>query len=123
MDIHERVKEIIEELNLSNNSFAAKIGVTSTTIDSITAGRLQPDGSRKRTKPGYDVLKNIIDIFEINPYYLFEMSQQMFRNKELENIDLSALTTDLDLIKKRLAKLESKSVGDPVPYRSSETDL
>ncbi|AXT59713.1 XRE family transcriptional regulator [Aquimarina sp. AD10] len=107
MDIHKRVKEIIEELDLSNNSFAAKIGVTSTTIDSITGGRLQPDGSRKRTKPGYDILKNIIEIFDVNPYYLFDMSQQMFRDKELEKIDLSALTSDLDLIKKRLEKLES----------------
>ncbi len=120
MDIHKRVKEIIEELNLSNNSFAAKIGVTSTTVDSITVGRPQPDGSRKRTKPGYDVLKSIIEIFEINPYYLFDMSEQMFRNRELENIDLSALTNDLDIIKKRLEKLESSNTEDKLHFKQSK---
>ncbi|MBP2833516.1 helix-turn-helix transcriptional regulator [Aquimarina sp. U1-2] len=120
MDIHERLKEIIEELNLSNNSFAAKIGVTSTTIDSITSGRLQSDGSRKRTKPGYEVLKSIVEIFDVNPYYLFSMSQQMFRNKELENIDISALSNDLDLIKKRLEKLELDSNALKASPRSSK---
>lgn len=117
MNIHNRVKEIIEELNLSNNSFAAKIGVTSTTIDSIISGRLQPDGSRKRTKPGYDVLKTIIEIFDINPYYLFDMSQQMFRNKELETIDISALTNDLNVIKQRLEKLEKGTIGNEVSLK------
>ncbi|GAA4271637.1 helix-turn-helix domain-containing protein [Aquimarina gracilis] len=119
MEIHEIIKEIIEELNLSNNSFASKIGVTSTTIDSITSGRLQPDGSRKRTKPGYDVLKSIIEIFEVNPYYLFNMSQQMFKNKELENIDISALTSDLDLIKKRLEKLEKGAIESKPSLKST----
>ncbi len=75
--INEKIKAIIAHFGLNNNSFAKRIGVTSTTIDSITTGRLQADGSRKRTKPGYDVLESIIQEFEIDPNYLFGRSQEM----------------------------------------------
>jgi len=79
MEIDQKIRDIIETLSLNNHSFAKKIGVTSTTIDSITTGRLQSDGSRKRTKPGYDLLKRIITEFDINPEYLFGKSDAMIR--------------------------------------------
>jgi len=75
--INEKIKLIIDHFALNNNSFAKRIGVTSTTIDSITSGRLQPDGTRKRTKPGYDLLQSIITEFDINPEYLFGENKQM----------------------------------------------
>ena len=61
-----RIKAIIDEFHLNNYSFSKRIGVTSTTVDSIINGRPQPDGSRKRTKPGFDVLMSIINEFDIN---------------------------------------------------------
>ena len=61
--------------------FQKKIGVTPTTIDSIVNGRLQEDGTRKRTKPGYDVLMSIIQEFDVNPDYLFGTSDQMKSQK------------------------------------------
>ncbi|MFD0863193.1 helix-turn-helix transcriptional regulator [Sungkyunkwania multivorans] len=79
--INQKIKEIIAHFGLNNNSFAKRIGVTSTTIDSITTGRLQPDGSRKRTKPGYDLLERIIEEFNINPDYLFARSNEMLQSK------------------------------------------
>lgn len=82
--IHEKIKEIIDHFRLNNNSFSKRIGVTSTTIDSITNGRPQADGSRKRTKPGYDLLTSIITEFKINPEYLFGMSSQMFTSDKKE---------------------------------------
>ncbi|MFC5046971.1 S24 family peptidase [Aquimarina hainanensis] len=80
VEIDKKIKEIIAFLELNNHSFAKKIGVTSTTIDSITSGRLQTDGSRKRTKPGYDLLARIISEFNINPEYLFGKSTELIKH-------------------------------------------
>ena len=64
---------------MNNYSFSKRIGVTSTTVDSIVNGRPQPDGTRKKTKPGYDVLKAIIEEFDIDPDFLFGKSTQMLK--------------------------------------------
>ncbi len=82
--IHEKIRFIIEHFALNNNAFAKRIGVTSTTIDSITTGRLQPDGSRKRTKPGFDLLQSIINEFDINPNFLFGGSDQLLKGESQE---------------------------------------
>ena len=84
MEIHEKIKHIIDTLKLNNNSFAKQIGVTTTTIDSITNGRLQDNGERKRTKPGFDLINNIILHCNINPEYLFGQSEEMFSTSEKE---------------------------------------
>lgn len=78
MEIHNKIKRIIDEMKLNNNSFARLIGVTSTTIDSITIGRLQSDGNRKRTKPGFDLVYSIITRCNINPEYFFGNSEEIF---------------------------------------------
>lgn len=74
-----KIRAIIEEFKLNNYSFSKRIGVTSTTVDSIVNGRPQPDGTRKKTKPGYDVLKAIIEEFDIDPDFLFGKSTQMLK--------------------------------------------
>ncbi|CAL2079943.1 Transcriptional regulator [Tenacibaculum sp. 190524A05c] len=79
MDISEKIKNIRDYHKLNNLSFSKRIGVTGTTVDSIVNGRPQSDGSRKKTKPGYDVLTAIINEFNINPDYLFDKSQVMLR--------------------------------------------
>jgi len=79
--VAQKIRAIIEKFNLNNYSFSKRIGVTSTTVDSIINGRPQSDGSRKRTKPGYDVLMSIIDEFDINPDYLFGKDDQMIRTE------------------------------------------
>lgn len=86
LDIHSKIKEVIHGLHLNNSSFAKKVGVTSTTIDSITSGRLQGDGSRKKTKPGYDLLLSIIESCNINPNYFFGQTDQMFLTSSQENL-------------------------------------
>ena len=63
--IDEKISAIINHFHLNNFSFSKRIGVTGTTIDSIVNGRPQKDGTRKKTKPGYDVLTAIIDTFNI----------------------------------------------------------
>lgn len=77
--IDEKIKAIISHFHLNNFSFSKRIGVTGTTIDSIVNGRSQPDGSRKKTKPGYDVLSAIIGEFNINPDFLFGKSAVMLK--------------------------------------------
>lgn len=80
--VAQKIKAIIQEFNLNNYSFSKRIGVTSTTVDSIINGRPQADGTRKRTKPGYDVLLSIINEFGINPDYLFGKDDRMIRAEE-----------------------------------------
>lgn len=82
--IDDKIKAIIDHFKLNNFSFSKRIGVTGTTIDSIVNGRPQPDGTRKKTKPGYDVLTAIIDEFDINPDYLFGKSNQMLKSDVAE---------------------------------------
>ena len=87
LHIDEKITAIIHRFNLNNYAFSKRIGVTGTTIDSIVNGRPQNDGSRKKTKPGYDVLLAIINTFDINPDYLFGKSDVML------NADLNAIPT------------------------------
>ncbi|MEM5565685.1 S24 family peptidase [Psychroserpens sp. AS72] len=77
--IDEKITAIINHFQLNNYAFSKRIGVTGTTVDSIVNGRPQADGSRKKTKPGYDVLSAIIDEFDINPDYLFGKSPVMLK--------------------------------------------
>ncbi|WP_299114940.1 S24/S26 family peptidase [uncultured Winogradskyella sp.] len=78
--VDEKISAIINHFHLNNFSFSKRIGVTGTTIDSIVNGRPQPDGTRKKTKPGYDVLTAIIDTFSINPDFLFGKSKEMLKS-------------------------------------------
>lgn len=79
--IDDKIKTIIQHFNLNNFSFSKRIGVTGTTVDSIVNGRAQADGTRKKTKPGYDVLTAIINEFNINPDYLFGKSDAMLKSE------------------------------------------
>ncbi|WP_299105597.1 S24 family peptidase [uncultured Tenacibaculum sp.] len=85
MGISEKIAAIRDRFNLNNFSFSKKIGVTGTTVDSIINGRPQNDGSRKKTKPGYDVLSSIINVFDINPDYLFGKSEVMLKSEAPQN--------------------------------------
>ncbi|MDB0602526.1 S24 family peptidase [Tenacibaculum maritimum] len=60
------------------------VQVTGTTVDSIVNGRSQSDGTRKKTKPRYDVLMSIINEFNINPDYLFDKSDVMLKSELVE---------------------------------------
>ncbi len=79
LSIDKKITAIINAFNLNNYAFSKRIGVTGTTVDSIVNGRPQANGTRKRTKPGYDVLLAIINEFDINPDYLFGKSDIMLK--------------------------------------------
>lgn len=89
--IDDKIKAIINHFNLNNFAFSKRIGVTGTTIDSIVNGRPQSDGSRKKTKPGYDVLSSIIEEFDINPDYLFGKSNVMLKSEVAINPTYSGM--------------------------------
>ncbi len=91
--IDKKISTIISHFKLNNFSFSKRIGVTSTTVDSIINGRLQKDGTRKKTKPGYDVLMAIINAFDINPDYLFGKSAVMLRSNVSNNQTYSGIPT------------------------------
>ncbi|MGS2725733.1 S24 family peptidase [Psychroserpens sp. BH13MA-6] len=77
--INQKIAAIIHHFHFNNYAFSKRIGVTGTTIDSIVNGRPQANGTRKKTKPGYDVLSSIINEFDINPDYLFGKSSIMLK--------------------------------------------
>jgi len=54
--INERIKILIEELNLNNRSFALKLGVDPTIIHNIVAGR--------KSQPSFVVLEKILLTFD-----------------------------------------------------------
>ncbi|MBV7269111.1 S24 family peptidase [Winogradskyella luteola] len=89
--IDEKISAIISHFNLNNFSFSKRIGVTGTTIDSIVNGRPQSDGTRKKTKPGYDVLNSIIETFNINPDFLFGKSTVMLKSDITKNQTYSGM--------------------------------
>lgn len=89
--IDEKISAIINHFNLNNFSFSKRIGVTGTTVDSIVNGRPQTDGSRKKTKPGYDVLNAIIDTFDVNPDFLFGKSTVMLKSDVAEGQTYSGM--------------------------------
>ena len=89
--INEKISAIINQFNLNNYAFSKRIGVTGTTIDSIVNGRPQADGTRKKTKPGYDVLLAIIDTFDINPDYLFGKSNAMLKSEVINTPTYSGI--------------------------------
>lgn len=89
--ISHKIRAVIEEFQLNNYSFSKRIGVTSTTVDSIINGRPQSDGTRKKTKPGYDVLMSVINEFDINPDYLFGKDEQMLRTESAKTQTYSGM--------------------------------
>ncbi|MEO1030820.1 MAG: S24 family peptidase [Bacteroidota bacterium] len=89
--IDEKITAIINHFHLNNFSFSKRIGVTGTTVDSIVNGRPQKDGTRKKTKPGYDVLTAIIDTFDINPDFLFGKSSTMLKSDVSNNQTYSGM--------------------------------
>lgn len=121
--IDEKITAIIKRFNLNNYAFSKQIGVTGTTIDSILNGRPQKDGSRKKTKPGYDVLLAIIDTFNINPNYLFGKSNRML-NSEAEVVTLISDSPQKDLVKvkeeEHITCVSVKSRADYVQRRDDK---
>lgn len=112
--IDEKITAIIKRFHLNNYAFSKQIGVTGTTIDSILNGRPQKDGSRKKTKPGYDVLLAIINGFDINPDFLFGKSDIMLQS-EIEMIPSNSKTPEPDSI---ITQAEEHVVYIPVQARA-----
>jgi len=66
-NIHNRLLQLIQKKGLNKNSFAKKIGVSSTTIQNIVDGR----GNKSKSKPSFDVLNKIFSSFDDIDYYWF----------------------------------------------------
>jgi transcriptional regulator with XRE-family HTH domain len=74
--INERIELLIKQLNLNNNSFSKRIGLTSsTTIGNIVGGR--------KNEPSFELLRKIITSFEqLNITWLMTGKGEMFVNNE-----------------------------------------
>jgi transcriptional regulator with XRE-family HTH domain len=96
MEVSKRIEAIVKALELNNNSFAKKIGVSSTTIDSYIKGRRNIKGDLIVSQPNYKTIKSMVDVFHINPYYILGFSDNMFsENKEttLNSFSVEEITT------------------------------
>ncbi len=82
MDTSERIKNIISALNLNNSTFAKHIGVSNTTIDGYTKGRKNSKGENIISQPNYDVIKKIVEKFNVNANYILGLSDEIFTDKE-----------------------------------------
>ncbi|WP_452600822.1 helix-turn-helix domain-containing protein [Pontimicrobium sp. MEBiC06410] len=80
MNLPERINTIIETLGLNRAKFAKNLNVSSTTIDGYVKGR-KIKGKNVFTQPNYDVIKKMIEVYNINPYYVFGLSNDMFDKK------------------------------------------
>ncbi|MDY8137610.1 helix-turn-helix transcriptional regulator [Aquimarina sp. 2201CG5-10] len=82
MDTSERIKNIISALNLNNNSFSKKLGIANTTVEGYVKGRKNSNGEIILSQPNYDVIKKMVEIFNINAYYILGLSDDMFSNQQ-----------------------------------------
>ncbi|MCF8359255.1 MAG: hypothetical protein K9H26_10880 [Prolixibacteraceae bacterium] len=93
--IHDRIKLIISHFKMNNNSFAHKIGLTSSTvINNITGGRM--------SKPSFDVLSMILSAYK--------------------EIDANWLITGNGNMIKELKKNNSNELKEPREYYKSKID-
>lgn len=104
MDICERIKQLIEDQNMTIASFARKIGVGDQTVRGIVV--------QKRNKPGYDVILKIVQTFEwLNMEWLItgegemrkaEIKQQTYE-KDTSNVNMGMF---LEYLKEKDGKIE-----------------
>lgn len=71
MPINERLKQLVNELGLNNNSFAKAMGVNPVVTFNVLEGR--------KSKPSFELLEKIIFTFDnINLYWLLKGEGEMF---------------------------------------------
>jgi transcriptional regulator with XRE-family HTH domain len=72
-DIGDRIKQIMDEVNLTSLAFADKIGVTQSTLSHIIT---------KRNNASLDVIMKILDAYpDINYYWLLRGTGEMLSNR------------------------------------------
>lgn len=76
--INARISLLIENQKITTNSFATKLQTKATVIYNILKGR---------NKPGYDLLKSIVETFGVNANWLITGNGSMYTN-DITNVDL-----------------------------------
>ncbi len=113
----ERLKNLIERLNMNKNSFSVKLGVSPTIIHNIIDGR----GS----KPSFEVLYKIVTTFKnVNAYWLLMGEGEMLiESNEKEKLVLSK--SELDLKNEKIALYEEllKAKEETILSQKSENAL
>ncbi|OJJ21192.1 hypothetical protein BKI52_11535 [marine bacterium AO1-C] len=113
----ERLRNLIEELNMNKNSFSVKLGVSPTIIHNIIDGR----GS----KPSYEVLHKIVTTFKnVNAYWLLMGDGDMLiQSTEKEKLVLSK--SELELKNEKITLYEEllKAKEETIISQKSENQL
>lgn len=89
MTTSERIKNIIKYLGMNNSSFASAIGVASTTVDGYIKGRRNSKGELIVSQPNYDVIKSIVEKFNVNADYVLGIDKEMFSTEKYSLDDFS----------------------------------
>lgn len=93
--VNERIREIINEMNISDRAFAEKINIPQTTISNLF---------NRGSEPGYKILSNIINYIEfISPEWLLTGKGSMFKEDTLNNTsEIPNNNTNEQTVKERL---------------------
>lgn len=91
MDVSKRVQLVIQALGLNNNSFAKKIGVSSTTVDGYIKGRKNGKGELIISLPNYDSIRKMATVFGVNPNYILGLTDEMFISGDGSEVKGSSL--------------------------------
>lgn len=108
MDTSTRIKNLISKLNSNNTKFAKGLGVAVTTIDGYTKGRRNSKNELIISNPNFEVIRKIVDTYNVNPYYILGLSDEMFKvNLNFDNSESVIeylIENDIELSKSPLFK-------------------
>jgi transcriptional regulator with XRE-family HTH domain len=108
--INDRIAFLISVLNLNPNSFADKIGVSTTVIYNIVKGR--------RTKPSFDLLLKILNVFnQVNTDWLLTGEGANWFNQSSQERPTHRLKEKVEILVDRIsenadASLEAQELAE-----------
>jgi transcriptional regulator with XRE-family HTH domain len=79
LETNKRIENILKALGLNNSSFAKGLQVSSTTIDGYIKGRKNARKELIISQPNFDVIKKMVEVYNINADYVLGVSSIMFK--------------------------------------------
>lgn len=69
-------------LNINSNKFAISLGISRTTIDGYTVGRKKTNGEIVLSQPNFEVIKKMVEVYNVNANYILGLSDEIFNNDD-----------------------------------------
>ena len=111
MIISERIFKILQDKNMSQNAFAQKVGLASSTIS---------DWKTKKTNPSADKILKICEVLHVTPYEL--LSERDMTADEGSDY-LAALNNDEGIVLETFRNLQTKQKERLLGYLEALKDI